>query len=68
LFGGVMVGGVVLLYFMKFGVMCWNVGFLLGVKVFIVVVLGGIGNVCGVLIGGFVFGFVENYGLVIIGI
>jgi len=68
LLGGLMVGAAVLLYLMKFGVTWWNVGFIFGVKVFMVVVFGGIGNVCGVLLGGFVFGLVENYGLVIFGL
>jgi branched-chain amino acid transport system permease protein len=67
LLGGVMAGGAALLYLMKFGVTRWNAGFLLGVKAFTAAVLGGIGNVRGALIGGFVLGLAENYGSAIIG-
>jgi branched-chain amino acid transport system permease protein len=67
LLGGIMAGGAALLYLMKFGVTRWNAGFLLGVKAFTAAVLGGIGNVRGALIGGFVLGLAENYGSAIIG-
>ena len=40
----------------------YNMGFVLGVKVFTAAVLGGIGNVRGAVVGGLVFGLVENYG------
>ena len=67
LLGGVMAGGAALLYLMKFGVTRWNAGFILGVKAFTAAVLGGIGNVRGALIGGFVLGLAENYGSALIG-
>ncbi len=67
LLGGVMAGGAALLYLMKFGVTRWNAGFLLGVKAFTAAVLGGIGNVRGALIGGFVLGLAENYGSALVG-
>ena len=67
LLGGVMAGAAALLYLMKFGVTRWNAGFLLGVKAFTAAVLGGIGNVRGALLGGFVLGLAENYGSAIVG-
>lgn len=65
--GGVMAGGAALLYLMKFGVTKYNAGFILGVKAFTAAVLGGIGNVRGALLGGFVLGLAENYGSALIG-
>jgi branched-chain amino acid transport system permease protein len=67
LVGGVMAGAAALLYLMRFGVTRWNAGFLLGVKAFTAAVLGGIGNVRGALLGGFVLGLAENYGSAIVG-
>jgi len=65
--GGVMAGAAALLYLMRFGVTRWNAGFILGVKAFTAAVLGGIGNVRGALLGGFVLGLAENYGSAIVG-
>ncbi|MGY1618463.1 branched-chain amino acid ABC transporter permease [Geodermatophilus sp. SYSU D00691] len=67
LVGGVMAGAAALLYLMRFGVTRWNAGFLLGVKAFTAAVLGGIGNIRGALLGGFVLGLAENYGSAIVG-
>lgn len=67
LLGGIMAGGAAMLYLMKFGVTRWNAGFILGVKAFTAAVLGGIGNVRGALIGGFILGLAENYGSALIG-
>ena len=67
LLGGIMAGGAAMLYLMKFGVTRWNAGFILGVKAFTAAVLGGIGNVRGALVGGFVLGLAENYGSALIG-
>jgi branched-chain amino acid transport system permease protein len=67
LLGGIMAGGAALLYVMKFGVVRWNSGFLLGVKAFTAAVLGGIGNVRGAMLGGLVLGLAENYGSALIG-
>ena len=67
LVGGVMAGAAALLYLMRFGVTRWNAGFLLGVKAFTAAVLGGIGNVRGALLGGFVLGLAENYGSALVG-
>jgi branched-chain amino acid transport system permease protein len=62
LIGGVMAGGAAFLYLMKIGVTRYNAGFILGVKAFTAAVLGGIGNVRGALLGGFILGVAENYG------
>ena len=67
LVGGIMAGAAALLYLMRFGVTRWNAGFLLGVKAFTAAVLGGIGNVRGALLGGFILGLAENYGSALIG-
>jgi branched-chain amino acid transport system permease protein len=67
LLGGIMAGGAAVLYLMKYGVTRWNAGFILGVKAFTAAVLGGIGNVRGALIGGFVLGLAENYGSALVG-
>ena len=67
LLGGIMAGAAAMLYLMRFGVTRWNAGFLLGVKAFTAAVLGGIGNVRGALIGGFVLGLAENYGSALVG-
>jgi branched-chain amino acid transport system permease protein len=67
LLGGIMAGGAAILYVMKFGVVRWNSGFLLGVKAFTAAVLGGIGNVRGAMLGGLVLGLAENYGSALIG-
>jgi ABC-type lipoprotein export system ATPase subunit len=45
----------------------YNAGFLLGVKAFTAAVLGGIGNLRGALLGGFVLGVAESYGSAIFG-
>jgi len=43
------------------------VGFLLGIKAFTAAVLGGIGNLRGALVGGFVLGLIEMYGSALFG-
>ena len=60
--GGLMAGGAAALYMIKIGVTRYDVGFILGVKAFTAAVLGGIGNLRGALLGGFVLGVAENYG------
>lgn len=67
LLGGLMAGGAAMLYLLKFGDTKYNAGFLLGIKAFTAAVLGGIGNLRGALIGGFVLGLAENYGSALIG-
>ena len=67
LLGGLMAGAAALLYVVKIGSIRFDTGFLLGVKAFTAAVLGGIGNLRGALLGGFVLGLAENYGSALIG-
>jgi branched-chain amino acid transport system permease protein len=59
--GGIMAGGAAMLYNLKLGTTKFDVGFLLGIKAFTAAVLGGIGNLRGALLGGFLLGVVEVY-------
>ncbi len=47
------------LYGMRFGQIDYRIGFVTGLKAFTAAVLGGIGNVSGAMLGGFVLGMVE---------
>ena len=62
LIGGAMAGVAAALFLMRFGETNYFVGFLLGIKAFTAAVLGGIGNLRGALVGGFVLGLIEMYG------
>ncbi|WP_131737786.1 branched-chain amino acid ABC transporter permease [Actinomadura roseirufa] len=62
LVGGIMAGVAAALYFLRFEQTNYFVGFLLGIKAFTAAVLGGIGNIRGALVGGFVLGLLEMYG------
>ena len=44
---------------MRFGQIDFRMGFLMGIKAFTAAVLGGIGNVAGAVLGGFLLGLVE---------
>ncbi len=65
--GGIMAGAAAMLYLLKIGVTRYNAGFILGIKAFTAAVLGGIGNLRGALLGGFVLGVAENYGSALVG-
>jgi branched-chain amino acid transport system permease protein len=65
--GGVMAGGAAMLFTMVYDQSRFNIGFILGVKSFTAAVLGGIGNLKGALLGGFMLGLVENYGSAVFG-
>jgi branched-chain amino acid transport system permease protein len=65
--GGLMAGAAAVMYLMHIGVTKYNAGFILGIKAFTAAVLGGIGNVRGALLGGFVLGLAQNYGSALIG-
>lgn len=67
LVGGVMAGAAAVFYLLRIGITRYDAGFLLGVKAFTAAVLGGIGNLRGALIGGFVLGLAENYGSALVG-
>jgi branched-chain amino acid transport system permease protein len=66
--GGVLAGAAALFYVMKIpsGVLYYG-GFILGIKAFTAAVLGGIGNVRGALLGGFLLGLIGNYGQILLG-
>ncbi|RKT78170.1 amino acid/amide ABC transporter membrane protein 1 (HAAT family) [Terracoccus luteus] len=67
LVGGVMAGAAAVFYLLRIGITRYDVGFILGVKAFTAAVLGGIGNLRGALLGGFILGLAENYGSAIVG-
>ncbi len=60
--GGLMAGAAAFLYMVQYQVTDYGVGFLLGVKSFTAAVLGGIGNLRGALLGGFLLGLLQNMG------
>lgn len=62
LLGGAMAGIAGVLYLMEFEAADFRVGFILGIKAFTAAVLGGIGNLRGALLGGFVLGLIETWG------
>jgi branched-chain amino acid transport system permease protein len=47
------------MYGMRFGQIDYRIGFVTGLKAFTAAVLGGIGNISGAMLGGFVLGMVE---------
>jgi branched-chain amino acid transport system permease protein len=57
--GGALGGAAGVLYGMSYGSIKYNLGFLPGAKAFTAAVLGGIGNVRGAVLGGFLLGFIE---------
>jgi branched-chain amino acid transport system permease protein len=65
--GGAMAGAAAMMFLIRIGQIRYNSGFLLGVKAFTAAVLGGIGNLRGALLGGFILGVAENYGQAIFG-
>jgi branched-chain amino acid transport system permease protein len=67
LLGGIMAGAAAVLYMIRIGTTKFDAGFILGVKAFTAAVMGGIGNLRGALLGGFVLGVSENYGAAIFG-
>ncbi len=60
--GGAMAGIAGLLYGLVFKQVSFFMGFFLGVKGFGAAVLGGIGNIPGAMLGGFMLGLVESLG------
>lgn len=59
LVGGALGGAAGVLYGMNYGSIKYNLGFLPGAKAFTAAVLGGIGNIRGAVLGGFILGFLE---------
>jgi branched-chain amino acid transport system permease protein len=67
LVGGIMAGAAGFFWILFYEVTKYSIGFILGIKAFTAAVLGGIGNLRGALVGGFVLGLLENYGGAIFG-
>jgi branched-chain amino acid transport system permease protein len=61
LLGGMLAGAAGVVWGLNFGYVRQDLGFNAGLKAFTSAVLGGIGNVTGAAIGGFVIGFIENF-------
>ena len=59
--GGALGGAAGVLYGMNYGSIKYNLGFLPGAKAFTAAVLGGIGNIRGAVLGGFLLGFLEVF-------
>ena len=60
LIGGVLAAAAGLVWGLRFGYVRFDLGFNSGLKAFTAAVLGGIGNITGAVIGGFIIGFIEN--------
>jgi len=58
--GGAMAGAAGLLFLESIGTTRWDAGFRLGLYAFTAAVLGGIGNLNGAVLGGFLIGIVQN--------
>jgi len=67
LLGGILAGAAGTLFGIFFESARYNIGFLPGIKAFTAAVLGGIGNVRGALLGGFLLGLLENWGATVLG-
>ena len=59
LIGSALAGAAGVVQGLYFGNMQFNLGFQAGLKAFTAAVLGGIGNIPGAALGGFIIGFVE---------
>jgi branched-chain amino acid transport system permease protein len=61
LLGGMLAGAAGVVWGLNFGYVRQDLGFNAGLKAFTSAVLGGIGNITGAAIGGFIIGFIENF-------
>ena len=61
LLGGALAGAAGVVWGLRFGFVRQDLGFNAGLKAFTAAVLGGIGNITGAVLGGFVIGFIENF-------
>ena len=59
--GGALAGAAGVVWGLRFGYVRQDLGFNAGLKAFTSAVLGGIGNINGAALGGFIIGFVENF-------
>jgi len=60
LLGGALAAAAGVVWGLRFGYVRFDLGFNSGLKAFTAAVLGGIGNISGAVLGGFVIGFIEN--------
>jgi branched-chain amino acid transport system permease protein len=58
--GGALAGAAGVLFMQANGLTRWDAGFRLGLIAFTAAVLGGIGNLTGAVLGGFIIGIIEN--------
>ena len=61
LIGGMLAAAAGVVWGLRFGFVRFDLGFNSGLKAFTAAVLGGIGNITGAALGGFVIGFIENF-------
>ncbi len=61
LLGGMLAGAAGVVWGLRFGFVRQDLGFNSGLKAFTSAVLGGIGNISGAALGGFIIGFIENF-------
>jgi branched-chain amino acid transport system permease protein len=61
LLGGALAGAAGVVWGLRFGFVRQDLGFNAGLKAFTSAVLGGIGNITGAALGGFIIGFIENF-------
>jgi branched-chain amino acid transport system permease protein len=61
LIGGALAGAAGVVWGLSFGFVRQDLGFNAGLKAFTSAVIGGIGNITGAVLGGFVIGFIENF-------
>jgi branched-chain amino acid transport system permease protein len=61
LLGGALAAAAGVVWGLRFGYVRFDLGFNSGLKAFTAAVLGGIGNISGAVLGGFVIGFIENF-------
>jgi branched-chain amino acid transport system permease protein len=61
LLGGMLAGAAGVVWGLNFGYVRQDLGFNAGLKAFTSAVLGGIGNITGAAVGGFIIGFIENF-------
>jgi branched-chain amino acid transport system permease protein len=61
LIGGILAAAAGVVWGLRFGYVRFDLGFNSGLKAFTAAVLGGIGNITGAVIGGFIIGFIENF-------
>ena len=61
LLGGMLAAAAGVVWGLRFGFVRFDLGFNSGLKAFTAAVLGGIGNITGATLGGFIIGFIENF-------